>query len=462
MCANAGIAYESGSTVGSTVGNRMVIAKFRRNRHFSTKLASHGFVRDTSLQKAQQVERRRQTQLRRVPNGMNDVISNFYTAVDDIITIQRQLIAMQRHMAQIAIEMLSARRIQHMVRGWVARHTLWKLRVARFIRDRVRFRMYYRRRVRAAIKLSMRVLIFLARRLFKIHMGRKAAARRIQKLYLKYRLYHRTRFRCVVLGKVGRLLKHFELFGKCRAIMFMRREEVKRVQREEQAQYAYILEHERQQAVKAAELAAARAAEAIRLEAEMKETARLRLEQALKKQQQKASAVGKAAAAAKGRGKEIKDTSTTAVPAKTAQHATSTGPAQLQEHGAAAGAAGAAGLRAQAVPEKPIGVTMQADSSAVVTPKEDTPIVSAAATSEPAVVQRTLDPTAVLLAHSLGITAGHASVRAMHQFIENRYGSVYGGFYGEYCCPTDNRENSFAAVRFRFMLRCFRKKRLKA
>jgi hypothetical protein len=459
MRANAGIAFESGSTVSSTVGNRMVIAKFRRNRHFSTKLASHGFVRDTSLQKAQRVERRRQTHLRHVSHGMNDVITNFYTAVGDIVTIQRQLIAMQRHMAQLAIEMLSVRRIQHMVRGWVARHTLWKLRVARFIRDRVRFRMYYRRRVRAAIKLSIRVLIFLARRLFKIHMRRKAAARRIQKLYLKYRLYHRTRFRCVVLGKVGRLLKHFELFGKCRAIMFMRREEVKRVQREEQAQYAHILEHERQQAMEAAELAAARAAEAIRLEAEMKETARLRLEQALKKQQQKASAVGKAATAVKGRGKETKVSPTPAVPAKTTQHATSTGRAQLQEQGVATGAAS---LRADAVTEKPIGATLAAENNVVVISKEDTTAVSAGATSEPAVAQRTLDPTAVLLAHSLGITAGHASVRAMHQFIENRYGSVYGGFYGEYCCPSDNRENSFAAVRFRFMLRCFRKKRLKA
>jgi hypothetical protein len=43
-----------------------------------------------------------------------------------------------------------------------------------------------------------------------------------------------------------------------------------------------------------------------------------------------------------------------------------------------------------------------------------------------------------------------------------RYGSVYGGLYGEFCCAEDNRINSYAAVRFRFMLRCLRKKRLKA
>jgi hypothetical protein len=336
---------------------------------------------------------------------MDNIIDEFYCEVSDVLLLQKQLVTLQQQMAWMALEMLSARKIQQMTRGWVARHKLWILRVSRFIYDRIYFRRYFKRRRKAACKICLRVLIFLARKLLKLYRARDAAARLVQKVYHKWKIYRNLRTKLAMLGKVATLVKHIMLFGRCRAVMRMRRVEVARVQREEKAICARILAEEQQ---RAAEEALRAEEEARRAEAEAKKNKpKNKFLAALSKQQQaqKASAtnsgdVGKAAV----------------VPI----------PSQLSM----------------------ISAVANLSLSATKSPKNES--------------SQALDPALVLKAISAGVIAGKATVQAMHAFTENRYGSVYGGFYGEYCCYQDNWVHSYAAVRFRFMLRCLRKKRLKA
>jgi hypothetical protein len=226
----------------------------------------------------------------------------------------------------------------------------------------------------------------------------------VQKVYHKWKIYRNLRTKLAMLGKVAMLVKHIMLFGKCRAVMHMRRVEVARVQREEKALCGRILIEEQRRA----------AEEALRAEEEAKR-AEAEAKKAKPKNRFQAAAI---------------------------KHAQKAPVVSTSEAGKATAASGLSALSIISTV-----ADLQLDSLAT-SPKNGT--------------GRALDPAIVLKAISVGVIAGKASVQAMHTFTENRYGSVYGGFYGEYCCFQDNWVHSYAAVRFRFMLRCLRRKRLKA
>lgn len=406
----------------------MHLSQHKRNGRFTETLVKHGFARDTSLFAASRASERRIIRTKHRFESMDSLVEEFHREVAELFGIQNELIRLQKMMATRALEVFSVRVIQQAVRSWVARHKLMMLKLSRFICDRVYFLRYYKRRVKAACRLAMRILMFLARRTLKIHLKRKNSAIRIQKLYNKWKLLRAIKFRIIVLGKMGRLLKHVMLFGKCRAIMHMRRLDVQRVQEEEQAQYTALLALEQQRQAEE-ELKAAE--ELKRLEQEALKKARAKMIAAAKKQAKEAALV--AAVHGKGKrakGKNIAPTSATLSTAIENDISAIEAAAQLA----------AAQVVANTLAHK------------------------VAVESEPPVDHYTAPVSTVLIiqAVSAGIITGQNTSQVMHNWVINRYGSVYGGMYGEYCCVGDNRVRSFAAVRFRFMLRCFRKKRLKA
>lgn len=412
-----GIAVSSSSSL-SADKYRSFQSQHKRNGNFTNTLSKHGMPRDTSLFAATRAKKKKTSYLKHRFESMDNLIKEYDREVSVIVDSQKELLEIERRMAIIALEMVSVRILQQAVRSWQARHKLKRLKAARFIYDRIYFRRYYRIRIRAALRMGMRMLMFMARRLLKIHIRENKAARLIQKLYHKWRMYKILHFRITVLGKVATLWKHYALFGKCRAIMHMRRKEVLRVQKMEKAQYKILLAQEQQRAAEA-EIKAAE--EAKRLALEARHRSKSRFAAAAKKQR----ASGPIVAAA-----------TTLSPSS--QHS-----------------AGAGSFREGSSSEGPPHIYDTGDSKSA-------HAASASTESNSADNKNTVDPALILKAFSTGLIAGHNTTQAMHSFVENRYGSVYGGFYGEYCCIQDNRVHSFAAVRFRFMLRCLRNKRKKA
>jgi len=370
----------------------------------------HGISRDTSLFAATRLKKKQVVHRKNRFESMDDLVQEYNRETSFVLDLQKDLIAMQCRMTIIAIEMINVRIIQQAVRGWVARHKLKMLKISRFIYDRIYFRRYYKKRMRAACKMAMRMLMWLARRMLKIRRRERAAACLIQKMYHKWKIYRNLRFRIVVLGKAATLWKHCELFGTRRAIMHMRRVEVLRVQKIETAHYKVLLEAEHQRL--ADEVERLRIEEERRLEIEAKAKNKSRFG-GVKKQ--------KSASGMNGGG----DVNTTA-------------------RGKGTGSAAASDV---------------ADSTQTT---HSTTTAASSSTDASGAPPSGNDQTIVLKAFSTGLFAGANTAHAMHTFVDNRYGSVYGGFYGEYCCIQDNRVHSFAAVRFRFMLRCLRTKRIKS
>jgi len=415
----SGSVVTRGIAVSSTDKNRSFQNQHKRNGNFTTALIKHGMPRDTSLFAATRMKKKVTSHLKHRFESMDDLVKEYDREISIVVDIQRELIVLQRRMATIALEMISARVIQQSLRGWSARHKLRRLKASRFIYDRVYFRRYYRIRIRAALKMGMRMLMFMARRLLKIHIRENKAARLIQKLYHKWRMYKDLHFRIAVLGKTATLLKHYFLFGKCRAIMYMRRKEVLRVQKMEKAQYKILLaqEHER-----AAEATLKAEEEAKRAALEARHRSKSRFAAAAKKQRASGPIVASAGS-----------------PQQSTPHHTAVG---FPKEGSFIDAAS--------------HVIKTADGSAHAAPVLTLTDPNSAGNKD------VIDPALILKAFSTGLIAGQNTTQAMHTFVENRYGSVYGGFYGEYCCIQDNRVHSFAAVRFRFMLRCLRNRRKKA
>jgi len=439
-------------------------------------------MRDTSLIAATRKTERSINRSKHKFDKMNDIVTDFHTQVGEVLAMQRSMVQMQRKMARIGVHVYSVRKIQQAFRRWMAMNRLFLLKVARFIRDRVRFRMFYKRRVRAVCMLAKRIRMCLAQRTFKALKQRKTAACRIQKLYHKWRMYKIIHYRFTILGKVGVLLKHFYLFGKCRAVMHMRRVEVLRVQREEQAIYAQLFAEEQR---KAQEVAERIELEGRKIQEEKIANTRMRIAAAMKKQQEAAAAGAgvvnntikisnngsrdkkrnsnnsnsgiKGKSSIDGQANKISDINNKFKQEKTDKSNTSKNKNKIKH---------------EVVPEEQsthpaISNNNNSNNNSATVPGGDGNFENATLESQSShtyisVANRPVDSTAVLKAYSTGVIAGQASVKAMHTYIENKYGSVYGGFYGEYCCIQDNRVHSFAAVRFRFMLRCLRKKRLQA
>jgi len=201
--------------------------------------------------------------------------------------------------------------------------------------------------------------------------------------------------------------------------MHMRRKEVLRVQKLEKAQYKILLAQEQE---RAAEAALKAEEEAKRLALEARHRSKSRFAAAAKKQRASGPIVASAGSPQQG------------VP----NHAATGFPKE--------------------------GSFIDAASHAMKTADGSTHAAPVLTLTDPnaTVDKDAIDPALILKAFSTGLIAGHSTTQAMHTFVENRYGSVYGGFYGEYCCIQDNRVHSFAAVRFRFMLRCLRNRRKKA
>lgn len=432
----AGIALESNAQLQSgsnDTGKVRLLPQHKRNGRFTTALITHGFARDNSLFAASRTDRYLVKRSNQRFAAMDSLVEDFDREVAHVSTIQHELLRLQSLMALRALEVFSARVMQQAIRSWVARHKLVMLKLSRFIYDRIYFLRYYKLRVKAACKLALRMLIFLAKKLLKTHRRRKEAAIRIQKLYHKWRLLHTIQYRITVLGKVSVLLKLYSLFGKCRAIMHMRRAEVQRVQDEEQAQYTELLALEQQ---RQAEDAIRTAEEVKRQLEEANRKARAKMIAAAKKQA-KAALLASATAPRGTKNKASKGQSITAIDAIDLDAQVPAVPdGGAVHHGGAAPHDGHPAAATGHTPEKE---------------KEKIDYYTAPVST-----------TAILKAVSAGITTGSSSSQVMHSLVYNRYGSVYGGMYGEYCCVGDNRVRSFAAVRFRFMLRCFRKKRVKA
>ena len=387
---------------------------------------------------------------------MNALIEDYYESVSDLIQVQHDLNKQQQGMTIQVIKNLSIRIIQQATRLWMARRKLYLLKTVRFIRDRVHFQWYYKRRVRAAGRLGVRVLIFLARKCVKILLKQKYAAITIQKLYHKWKLYKIIRYRTIILGKACKLMKHCLLFGKCRAIMYMRRVEVKRIQAQEQKLYRQLVAEER-----------LRAQEASRREQEDRERAALERQQgiirraqlALKKQQQQliASSASNATATSKMENNRRKINTDNSSNSSSSTSISTAATKQTNKNITKSIKKSTTSTATAASP-----LLQSSDTSDAVSGGADVAATEMVGTERQSIANRPLDTSALYQAFSAGIFAGQDSTRAMHAYSERRYGSVYGGFYGEYCCIQDNYMHSFAAVRFRFMLRCLRQKRLKA
>ena len=237
----------------------------------------------------------------------------------------------------------------------------------------------------------------------------------------------------------------------------MRRVEVKRIQAQEQKLYRQLVAEER-----------LRAQEASRREEEDRERAALERQQgilrraqlALKKKQQQQQLIASSASNATNSSTATSKMENNKRKINTDNSSNSISTAATKQTNKNMTKSIKKSTTSTATAASPLLQT--SDTSDAVSGGADVAATEMVGTERQSIANRPLDTSALYQAFSAGIFAGQDSTRAMHAYSERRYGSVYGGFYGEYCCIQDNYMHSFAAVRFRFMLRCLRQKRLKA
>lgn len=210
------------SALPSSVINKLPTITAKVDRKFSNRYIDHGGPkRDSSIQAATRKNQQDVKQYKKNFQVMEKVNGDFDNEMNKIEQLELEMKNQQKFMAGKILKWYSAVTIQCFHRRMIAKIQLKLLKAKRLIQQWLRFRIYFKRKVRAYKKLAKFLTVRILLRHIMKFIHRRRAQRKIFKNIYLYHLRLRSIKRVVLMKKVRDTHKHIMLFGERKAYSYL-------------------------------------------------------------------------------------------------------------------------------------------------------------------------------------------------------------------------------------------------